>query len=139
MAKRQSLSSVNDSSYFTRLGMEVELRNLEEKAAQIRKWLGQLPGRVRKQVQALISASPDGASPSTAARGRRRRRRTMSADARRRISEAQKARWAKQKGEQAAAPDAALAGNTPTAAKVQRGHRGRRRTVAKRRGRKAKA
>lgn len=34
--------------------------------------------------------------------GRPRKRRTMSADARRRISEAQKARWAKQKAENAA-------------------------------------
>lgn len=46
-----------------------------------------------------------GAGPDQRGRGpgRPRKRRTMSADARRRISEAQKARWAKQKRENGAA------------------------------------
>jgi hypothetical protein len=47
------------------------------------------------------------ATPTHGTRGRRRGRRRMSADARRRISEAQKARWAKQRG------DGAASGPTP--------------------------
>ena len=92
MAKRQS-SRASDSSYFTRLGMEVELQRLEERAAQLRAWLGKLPARAAAAVRRV--AGTDGASsPST----RRRRKRTMSVEARKRISEAQKARWAKQRG-----------------------------------------
>src|SRR6188508_2453960 len=92
MAKRQS-SQRSDSSYFTRLGMETELQRLEERAAQLRAWLGKLPSRAAAAVRRVAGA--DGDSPST----RRRRRRKMSAEARKRISDAQKARWAKQKGE----------------------------------------
>jgi hypothetical protein len=128
MAKQNPRSLGHDSSYFTRLGMEVELRNLEEKAAQIRAWLGRTlargPGRP--------PAPTDGASSHVPA-GRRRRKRTMSADARRRISEAQKARWAKQRGQQAPAPDEAPAGTAVAAAKAKRGRRG-----SAKRGRKAK-
>jgi hypothetical protein len=87
MATRQSTS---DSSYFTPLGMEVELQRLEERATQLRAWLGKLPGRAAAAVRRVAGA--DGtSSPSTG-----RRKRTMSAEARKRISEAQKARWAKQ-------------------------------------------
>ena len=58
---------------------------------------GRRPGRPRKDAE--TDATP---TPPT----RRRRKRTMSAEARRRISDAQKARWAKQKGA-AEAPAAA--------------------------------
>ena len=131
MPQTRSSSNV-DSSYFTRLGMEVELQRLEEKAAQIRAWLGKTsargPGRP--------PASADGASSPAALKGRKRKR-TMSAEARRRISEAQKARWAKQRGE-AVASEAAPAEPTTVAAKAKRGRRGSRKSVAKR-GRKAKS
>ena len=53
------------------------------------------PGRPRR-----------GQAGANGAAGPSRRKRTMSADARRRISEAQKARWAKQKGEAEATPNA---------------------------------
>ncbi len=53
------------------------------------------PGRPRT----AAGDSNDAGSP------RGRRKRTMSADARRRISEAQKARWARQKGGAEATPD----------------------------------
>jgi len=97
MSKRQSSRQIaRNSSYFTRLGMEVELRRLEEKAAQIRGWLGTLPARMKAKVQGFTRGSADGVAATPAAQGRRRRRK-MSAEARKRISEAQKARWAKQK------------------------------------------
>jgi hypothetical protein len=55
----------------------------------------------------------------------------MSAEARRRISEAQKARWAKQKGE-APSTEAARAEATAVVAKAKRGGRGVRKGAAKR-------
>ena len=114
MSKRHS-SQTSDSSYFTRLGMEVELQRLEERAAQLRAWLGKLPARAAAAVRRVAGA--DGASPST----RRRRKRTMSAEARKRISEAQKARWAKQKGE---AVSTEVGPVSPGTAKAKRGGRG---------------
>jgi hypothetical protein len=79
---------VSDSSYFTGLGMEVELQRLEERAAQIRAWLRKLPERQRRGSRVASADGASSAAPST----RRRRKRKMSAEARRRISEAQKAR-----------------------------------------------
>ena len=54
----------------------------------------------------------------------------MSAEARKRISDAQKARWAKQKGE-APSREAAPAEPTAVAAKAKRGGRGVRKGAAK--------
>ena len=59
----------------------------------------------------------------------------MSAEARKRISDAQKARWAKQKGE-ASKTVAAPAEATTVAAKAKRGGRGVRKGAAKRGRRK---
>ena len=126
MAKRQS-SRTSDSSYFTRLGMETELQRLEERAAQLRAWLGKLPARAAAAVRRV--AGGDGGSPST----RRRRRRKMSAEARKRISDAQKARWAKQKGE---APSTDAGPADAVVAKAKRGGRGVRKGAAKGGGRK---
>ena len=55
----------------------------------------------------------------------------MSAEARQRISDAQKARWAKQKGE-APSTEAAPAEATAVVAKTKRGGRGARKGAAKR-------
>ena len=126
MAKRQS-SQTSDASYFTRLGIETELQRLEERAAQLRAWLGKLPARAVAAVRGVAGA--DRASFST----RRRRKRTMSAEARKRISDAQKARWGKQKGE-APGTDAAPAEAVVT--KAKRGARAVRKGAAKRRRRK---
>jgi hypothetical protein len=90
MAKRQS-SEAADPSYLAHLGMEVELQRLEEKAAEIRAWLRRLPARVKDKVQGLTGGSADGVAAAALTQGRRRKRK-MSAEARRRISEAQKAR-----------------------------------------------
>ena len=62
----------------------------------------------------------------------------MSAAARKRISDAQKARWAKQRGE-APGAEAAPAEATAGAAKVKRGGRGVRKGAAKRGRRKMSA
>jgi hypothetical protein len=125
MAKRQS-SEAADPSYLAHLGMEVELQRLEERAAQLRAWLGKLPSRAAAAVR-KVAGSAEASSPAT----RRRRKRTMSAEARRRISEAQKARWAKQKGE-APTPEATPAEATAVVAKAKRGGRGVRKGAAKR-------
>jgi len=64
----------------------------------------------------------------------------MSAEARRRISEAQKARWAKQRGEQVAVgSEVAPSEATSIAPKAKRGRRGGRRKRAKGPGGKGKA
>ena len=68
-----------------RLGAEARLTQLREEEATILRAFPDLRGR-RTQSTAQESTAP-----------RRRRRRKMSAEARKRISEAQKARWAKQK------------------------------------------
>jgi len=82
------------------LGAEQRLISLAEEAERIYKSFPELRDRSGRSILRRTSpTSVDGeASPQTARKGRRRRR-TMSADARRRISEAQKARWAKQKGD----------------------------------------
>lgn len=101
-----------DSSYFQRLGMQVELERLEKRASELRTWLSRLPARIRRRVQVpefggLLDTGGRQASGAARGRGRRGRRR-MSAEARKRISDAQKARWATKKaaagGEAAAAP-----------------------------------
>jgi hypothetical protein len=127
MAKRQS-SQTSDASYFTRLGIEVELQRIEERAAQLRAWLGRLPSRAAAAVRRVAGADgTSSAAPST----RRRRMRTMSTEARKRISDAQKARWAKQKGE-VPSTEAAPAEGTAVAAKGKPRSRGVRKAATKR-------
>lgn len=80
MAKRQG-----DLRKWALIGAEQRLIQLAEEAAAIHREFPELRQRKR------ASATP--ATPSPNRGGRRRRK--MSADARKRISEAQKARWAK--------------------------------------------
>jgi len=94
MAKRMT----KDFRSYAVVGAEQRLLQLAEEAAQIFALFPELraPGR---GFMALRSAgrpagkSESGGEPPT----RRRRRRKMSAEARKRISDAQKARWKKQK------------------------------------------
>jgi hypothetical protein len=74
------------------LGAERRLSEIAEETAAIRRAFPELrrSGRAGRRP----SADEDSAQPATP---KRRRRRTMSAEARKRISEAQKARWAKQR------------------------------------------
>lgn len=135
MAKRSNTQSTTtqDSSYFTRLGMEVEVQRLEEKAAQIRAWLGRLPARGPVRPATFVDGGVSPFRPS-----RRRRKGTMSAEARKRISEAQKARWAKQRGEQTTSAEAQAA-PAAVAVKGKRRGRGVRKAAAKRGRRKMSA
>jgi hypothetical protein len=79
------------------VGAEQRLLELAEEAARIFAIFPELRGPGR----GFMASGRRGASGTTdaakAAPTRKRRRRRMSADARKRISEAQKARWAKQK------------------------------------------
>jgi len=78
------------------IGAEQRLVQLAEEAAAIHRAFPELRRRGRGPGR---PAASDSAEPAAGAGTgtRRRRRRKMSADARRRISEAQKARWARQK------------------------------------------
>jgi hypothetical protein len=72
------------------IGAEQRLVQLAEEAAAIHRAFPELRQRGGRGGQ------PDSVAKPGRGRGRRRKR-TLSADARRRISEAQKARWARQK------------------------------------------
>ena len=74
------------------IGAEQRLVQLAAEAAAIHRAFPELRQRGRKA----------GAPPAAAAGGRRRKRR-LSAEARRRISEAQKARWARHRSKKAKA------------------------------------
>lgn len=95
MAKRLG----NDLRRYAVVGAEQRLLELAEEAAQIFAIFPELraPGRGFMATRGGNSGSSE---PAPTRKGRRRRR-TMSAEARKRISEAQKARWAKQKSKSA--------------------------------------
>jgi hypothetical protein len=106
-------------------GAEARLLEISNEAEAIHRTFPELRGRRN----GASSTETNGAAPPSQGRGRPRGRRTMSADARRRISEAQKARWAKQKGE--ALVDAASKAAPPAkAAKRGRRRRGARKMSA---------
>jgi len=91
VAKRQK----SDLRRYAVVGAEQRLLELAEEAAAIFAIFPELraPGRGFM----AKAAGRGGPAADAAAAPTKRRRRKMSADARRRISEAQKARWAKQK------------------------------------------
>ena len=100
MAKRQTRG---DLRRWAAVGAEHRLRQISEEAARILRLFPELLGRGFTGKGGWGAHIP---LPATSSRKRGRpktRRRTMSADARRRISEAQKARWAKQKARSAGA------------------------------------
>ena len=118
MAKRQRIDK--DTARYALSGIEAAIEKLQHQAAELRSIVGASAAAAKAVVGGAGRAGgkgdhvpfPSDEGDSTPPHGRNR---TMSADARRRISEAQKARWAKQKGEQtsesaqksAAAPRAA--------------------------------
>jgi len=115
MAKRTSYqSSVRDSGYYERLGMQAELERLQQQADEIRAQLRKYPSHILRQAQASGALNTSDHTGTSSARSGRAaaaapRARTMSAAARKRISDAQKARWAKQRaagGGQSPAPGA---------------------------------
>ena len=87
------------------VGAEQRLLELAEEAAGIFAMFPELraPGRgfMARRGGPRSSGSAEARTP---AKPQRRRRRRLSAEARKRISDAQKARWAKQRGEKTAEP-----------------------------------
>jgi hypothetical protein len=88
MAKRQQ----DDIRRWAMMGAEARLVQIAEETTAIHRAFPQLR-RGGGSSFAEPNAGMDGAAPR-----RRRRRRKLSAEARKRISDAQKARWARQKG-----------------------------------------
>jgi hypothetical protein len=91
---------VRDSSYFERLGMQVELERLQKQAAEIRDRLQRYPARILKRLNiAGLAQAQDGNEGDTSGTIHHRSgKRTRSAETRRRMSAAQRARWAKRRG-----------------------------------------
>ena len=89
MAKRQQV----DIRRWAVMGAEARLLQIAEEAAGIHRVFPELRQRAGGRSLNERNEGPDGRVT-----GPQRRRRKMSAEARKRISEAQKARWAKQKG-----------------------------------------
>lgn len=110
MAKRSSFHTViRDSAYYERIGLQVELERLQKQADEIRAQLQRYPARIMQRAQGTSEARLSAGAPVRGAGDVHRRQRTMSAAARKRISDAQKARWAKQRaagGGQSPAPGA---------------------------------
>jgi uncharacterized membrane protein len=74
------------------------LHGLEQEITTIRQRLQELESqarRLRASARGGAAAAADNAAPSAAAAPKARKKRKLSADARRRIAEAQKRRWAK--------------------------------------------
>jgi hypothetical protein len=113
MAKQQSYQSiVRDSAYYQRLGMEVELDRLQKQADDIRLQLRRYPAHILERARISELRNARTATPPSSGGGNQQRTggaRYMSAAARKRISDAQKARWAKHRathGGQSPAPGA---------------------------------
>jgi hypothetical protein len=84
-------TALSNIRQWARLGAEQRLHQLHQEIASIH-------GAFPELRRGVVDRAPAAATPQHATEGAApRRRRKMSAQARRRISEAQKARWAKQK------------------------------------------
>jgi hypothetical protein len=96
---KQSRPLIRDSSYFERLGMQVEVERLQKQAAEIRDRLQRYPARILKRLNiAGLGHTQDSGHGDTAATAQQRSGTfTRSAETRRRMSAAQRARWAKRK------------------------------------------
>lgn len=92
MAKRMN----DDLRRYAVVGAEQRLLEIAEEAAQIFRVFPELRQRGRG-LDAVRKGRNDADAAGQKPVRRRRRRRKMSAEARKRISQAQKARWAKQK------------------------------------------
>ena len=112
MAKRSQLRpGVRDSAYYERIGLQVEMDRLVKQAAELRRRLQKFPAWVRDRLQVPASGEAQSrATVKSVAAKPARRKGVMSAEGRRRIAEAQRARWAKHRaasgGQSAAAPAA---------------------------------
>jgi hypothetical protein len=110
-------SEQNQLRQWARQGAEQRLQDIAREMAAIHRAFPELRRRGK-----VVPTTNDGTAEATS--GRRRGRRRMSREARRRISDAQKARWAKQRGEQQVA-------ETSTATKPARANKASRRSGAR--------
>ncbi len=78
-------------------GAEQRLLEIAEEAKAIFATFPELRGQGRGFIAGRRAESTNGRDQATVQKPSRRKRRTMSADARKRIGDAQRARWAKQK------------------------------------------
>lgn len=83
MAKRKQID--RNLARYALQGIEAGIEKLQRQAAELRRWLG-----------TKASRGPTGAAVAVATTPRRRKR-TMSVEARKRIGDAQRKRWAAQK------------------------------------------
>ena len=106
MAKRQRMDK--EIARYALSGIEAAIEKLQRQAAELRSIVGATAAAAKAVVRGAGRSGGGGdhvpfpldEGDSTPPHGRKR---TMSVEARRRISEAQKARWAKQKGAATAA------------------------------------
>ena len=91
---------VTNTSELSRDILEAALRGLTHERSKIEEQIQEIEGLLHGTAPAKASA-PAAASSSG---GASTKKRTMSADARKRIAEAQRKRWAVSKGEEAASP-----------------------------------
>ena len=110
MAKRTSYQPVvRDSAYYERIGLQVELERLQKQADELRAQLQRYPARILQRAQVSSEGRQAGETPARLPADKPTGERMMSAAARKRISDAQKARWAKHRatgGGQSPAPGA---------------------------------
>lgn len=100
----------NDIRRYAILGAEQRLAQLAEESEQILRAFPELRGR-RSGRGRSGRAQASSAGPESPAQGAgRRRRRVISPEGRKRISDAQKARWARQRGEAQASAAGASSG-----------------------------
>lgn len=103
MAKGQRMDK--ELAQYALQGIEAAIEKLQRQAAELRRWAGRSSGRTA--LSATHEQRQRGVGETAAAqdagevRQARQKRRTMSAAARKRISDAQKARWAKVKRKKA--------------------------------------
>ena len=107
VAKQQAV----DLHKWAMLGATLRLEQLsEEMSAIFRAFPGlRQKGRPGRRANAVAAGTNDAIADGPV----RKRRRTMSAAGRKRISDAQKARWAKQKAQGSASSSLTTGGNTP--------------------------
>ena len=95
MAKRRRIDS--ELARYALQGIEAAIEKLQRQAAELRRSAGKVTARGNDRGDFARRAAAPMPSGADLAGLTGPRKRTMSADARRRISEAQKKRWAKQK------------------------------------------
>ena len=125
MAKRQQLDR-NVVEYALR-GIEAGIEKLQSQAAELRRWLGRKTGNVPRAGGASRPSPSRAGGEGTGAADvvpRTRRRRTMSAEARKRIGDAQRKRWAAQRAKRQEEQSGGAAAQ-PAAAKTPRKGRAR--------------